>query len=141
MPPSTRRRPWHRMAPPPAEFSGSDEDVDDEEMDPEEEDGDAMGDEMVAMEGEEDLEEEDGLGKSFLVACPDFVLCHVTKPSHVRPLDLELPRGLYLRIVCVTQLRSAHMCFVHVVQADFQKPNMWSLCQNYFVLTAMDLHL
>lgn len=55
------------MPPTPAEFSGSDEDVDEEEIDPEEEDGDVMGDEMVAMEGEEDMEEEDGLGKSFLV--------------------------------------------------------------------------
>ncbi|KAJ4307722.1 hypothetical protein N0V94_009640, partial [Neodidymelliopsis sp. IMI 364377] len=49
------------MPPPQAEFSGSDEDLDEEDMDPEEEDGDAMGDELVAMEGEEDLEDEDGL--------------------------------------------------------------------------------
>ncbi|KAF9695686.1 hypothetical protein EKO04_006394 [Ascochyta lentis] len=59
--PSTRRRAQHHVPPPPAEFSGSDEDVDEEDMDPEEEDGDVMGDDMVAMEGEEDLEEEDGL--------------------------------------------------------------------------------
>lgn len=52
--------------PPPAEFSGSEEDVDEEETDPEEEDADVMGDEMVAIEGEEDVEEGDGLGKSFL---------------------------------------------------------------------------
>lgn len=58
------------MPPPPAEFSGSDEDVDEEEVDPEEEDGDVTREEMVAMEGEEDLDEEDGLGKSFPVKYP-----------------------------------------------------------------------
>jgi hypothetical protein len=41
------------------------------------------------MEGEEDLEDEDGLGKSCLV----FVLRHVTWPSHVRLTILRLPRG------------------------------------------------
>lgn len=66
------------MPPPPAEFSNSDQDVDEEEMEAEEEDGDAMGEETVAMEGEDDLEEEDGLGKSFLAACPGFILCHIT---------------------------------------------------------------
>ena len=76
------------MPPPPAEYSGSDEDVDDEEMDPEEEDGDVMGDELVAMEGEEDLEEEVGLGKSFrlslLHALASFcVTLHSTGCSHV----------------------------------------------------------
>lgn len=50
------------MSPPPAEFSDSDQDVEEEEIDAEEE----MGQEMVAMDGDEDLEEEDGLGKSFL---------------------------------------------------------------------------
>jgi hypothetical protein len=73
----------------PAEFSGSDEDVDEEELDPEEEDGDVMGDEMVAMEGEEDPEDEDGLGKSFLSTCPGFIVCHVTRTSHVRPLNWD----------------------------------------------------
>lgn len=60
------------MGPPPAEFSDSDQDDEEEEMEPEEE----MGEEMVGMDGDEDLEEEDGLGKSFLDARPDFVLCH-----------------------------------------------------------------
>ncbi|KZM24670.1 hypothetical protein ST47_g4198 [Ascochyta rabiei] len=59
--PSTRRRAQHHVPPPPADFSSSDEDVDEEELDPEEEDGDVMGDEIVAMDGEEDLEEEEGL--------------------------------------------------------------------------------
>lgn len=58
------------MPPPPAEFFGSDDDVEEEDMDPEEEDGDVMGDEMVTMEGDEGLEEEDGLGRSFLAVCP-----------------------------------------------------------------------
>lgn len=66
------------MPPPPAEFSGSDEDVDEEEMDPEEEDGDVTGDEMVTMERDEDLEEDDRLGKFFLAVCPGFILYHVT---------------------------------------------------------------
>ncbi|KAJ4988532.1 anaphase promoting complex subunit 10 [Stagonosporopsis vannaccii] len=59
MPPSTRRRAQHHVLPPPADFSGSDEDLDEEEMDPEEED--VIRDEMVAMEGVEDLDEEERL--------------------------------------------------------------------------------
>jgi anaphase-promoting complex subunit 10 len=74
MPTSTRRQAQYHMPPPPAEFSDSDQDVDEEGMEPEGE----MGEEMVAMDGDEDLEEEDGLGKSFLAARPGFVLCHVT---------------------------------------------------------------
>lgn len=75
--PSTRRG-QHHISPPPVEFSGSDEDVDEEDLDPEEEAVDVMGEEMLAMDGEEDLEEEDGLGKSFLIACTICAVCHVT---------------------------------------------------------------
>lgn len=46
-------------------------------MDPEEEDGDAMGDDMVPMEGEEELDEEDGLGKSCVPLHAGFVVYHV----------------------------------------------------------------
>jgi anaphase-promoting complex subunit 10 len=77
MPPSTRRQAHHHVPSHPADFSDSDQDVEEEEMEPEEEDGDALGDEMAAMEGEEDLEEEDGLGKPFLAACPGFLWCHI----------------------------------------------------------------
>jgi hypothetical protein len=69
MPPSTRRQPHHQTPPPQAEFSGSEEDLDEEEMDPEEDEGDVMADNMRATEGEEEIDE-DGLGKSFLAACP-----------------------------------------------------------------------
>ena len=62
------------MPPPPADFSDSDQDIEDEEMEPEDE----MGEEMGAMDGDEGLEDEDGLGKSFLAARPGFDLCHVT---------------------------------------------------------------
>ncbi|KAF3041158.1 anaphase promoting complex subunit doc1 [Didymella heteroderae] len=48
------------MPPPPAEFSDSDQDVEVEEMGPEEE----MGEGMVAIDGDEDLEEEDGLASA-----------------------------------------------------------------------------
>ncbi|KAF2622514.1 hypothetical protein BU25DRAFT_452037 [Macroventuria anomochaeta] len=85
MPPSTRRRAQHHMPPPPAEYPGSDEDVDDEGMDPEEEDGDVMGDELVAMEGEEDLEEEDGLASA---GGPDTPLPNLDPPpSYLREIS------------------------------------------------------
>jgi anaphase-promoting complex subunit 10 len=62
------------MPPPPADFSDSDQDAEDQEMGPEED----MGEDMRAMDGDEDLEEEDGLGKSCPTARPGFDLCHVT---------------------------------------------------------------
>jgi anaphase-promoting complex subunit 10 len=62
------------MPPPSAEFSDSDQDVEEEDMEPEED----MEEEMVAMDGDEDLEEEGGLGKSFLASRPGYILCHVT---------------------------------------------------------------
>ncbi|KAF1927168.1 galactose-binding like protein [Didymella exigua CBS 183.55] len=60
MPQATRRRAPHHMPPPPAEFSDSDQDFDEEEMEPEED----LGDDMVAMEGEEDMEEEEALASA-----------------------------------------------------------------------------
>ena len=66
------------MPPPPAEFSESDEDVDEEEIDPEEEGDDVVQDELGEMEGEEDLDEEEGLGKSFPAKYPYFRLWYIT---------------------------------------------------------------
>ncbi|KAJ4376572.1 hypothetical protein N0V86_006686 [Didymella sp. IMI 355093] len=60
MPPSTRRRTQHHMPSPSAEFSDSDQDVEEEDVEPEED----MEEEMVAMDGDEDLEEEDGLASA-----------------------------------------------------------------------------
>lgn len=65
------------MPPPSADFSGSDEDVD-EELSPEERDGNGVGDDMAVMEAEEDLDEEDGLGKSCSVLRTGFIVCYVT---------------------------------------------------------------
>ena len=69
MPPSTRRRAQRHLPPPPAEFSDSEEELEEEELHPEEQDGDDVGDDMVGMEGDEDLDD-DGLGKSHLVLHP-----------------------------------------------------------------------
>ena len=117
MPPSTRRQAQHHVPPPAVDFSGSDDDGDEEEMDPEEEDGDVMGDEMVAMDGEEDLAEEDGLGKSFFAAC----------------------HGLILDFSVRNRLRAIPTCFLcysasvytdGVVQAGFQMLDITALIVN-----------
>lgn len=44
-------------------------------------------DDTVGMDGDEDLEEGDRLGKSFLATHPDIELCHVTWPSYA-PLGI-----------------------------------------------------
>ena len=78
MPPSTRRRAQRHLPPPPAEFSDSEEDLEEEELHPREQDGDDVGDDMAVMEGEEDLDD-DALGKSYLVLRPGcFVPRYVT---------------------------------------------------------------
>jgi hypothetical protein len=102
------------MPPPQAGFSGSDEDVEEEEIDPEDEGGDIMGEDLVAMEGEEDLEEEeeDALGKTSLAACPVSVSCHVTQHSHVPMLYLELSQA-YTTIFAI---RISQTCFPAVAQ-------------------------
>jgi hypothetical protein len=64
MPPSTRRRAQRHLPPPPAEFSDSEEDLEEEELHPGEQDGDDVGDDMAVME--DDLDD-DALGKSCLV--------------------------------------------------------------------------
>lgn len=58
------------MLSPSGDFSDSDQDADEGEVEPEED----LDDGMVAMEGEEDLEEDGGLGKSFLAASLGFVV-------------------------------------------------------------------
>lgn len=70
------------MPPPPVDFSGSDEDVDEEEN-PEEGDSDVMQDEMLAMEGEEDLDEEEALGKSFPAVYALTYICVTSQELHM----------------------------------------------------------
>lgn len=119
MPTSTRRRAQHHIPPPPAEFSDSDQDVDEEEMEPEED----MGEDMVAMDGDEDLEG-DRLGKSFLATHPGIDLCHVTWPSCA---PLGIASHLHYRNVHFAYLRATAM---QVTQARAQRLDMLSLLRH-----------
>lgn len=78
------------MPPPPAEFSDSEEDPEEEELHPEEQDGDDVGD-MVVMEGEEDLDD-DGLGKSYLVLRPGQLF-------RVTLRDLHMPMHSFRKLL------------------------------------------
>lgn len=77
MPPSLRRRaPQHHLSPPPqTQFpdSGDEASDDDDDMGAEE-NGEAMGDEMVAIEGEEEDLEDDEASGLFLLFCVIFPL-------------------------------------------------------------------
>lgn len=85
MPPSLgRRAQQHHLSPPQGHFSDSGDEVSDEEDMGAEENREAMGDEMVTVEGEEeDLEDEEALGR--------FVVSYLRRRISSLPSSPSIP--------------------------------------------------